>query len=217
MLLRDRIRPLLETRTLLKDGELLVLGNLEDNIVDGLVPGILVGSIDGLLDAGDAVTTASLNLPNVTDDHRTSGVESFALSIGNLTHQGCKLGLVPLDNFGAAEQPQDSRRVAEAHEHKAQASILVGMRNRLAAGAGTVNVGALVWTEHGEMRIGKSLGGYIYMSTVRGRRSCEEDRLTLRPLGQVVREGGEELHLRASVDTSVLKRGQKQIGLDDLS
>src|SRR5690606_8420732 len=143
-----------------------------------------------------------------------STVESFTLAAANTTDHVREPGVVPLDHGRVAKEAQDSGRVAEAHKHEAQAAILVGMGNRLAAGAGAVNVRALVRAQDGKVRVGEALWRDIDVAAVGRCRSGEENGLTLCPFRKVVGERTVKLHSEDCQSWVVWRRSR---GLRDWS
>lgn len=67
------------------------------------------------------------------------------------------------------------------------------MGDRLAPGAGAVNVGDEVGREDGEVG-GEALGGDVDVGVVGWGRGREEDRLAGGPVGEVGVDGGVQLH-----------------------
>jgi hypothetical protein len=159
---------LVEVGPLLKDGELLLVNGKTEHVGHGVVPGILGWGVDPIPDAGNAISAACLNLPYVAEDYCAGAIKDLPLALCDLANQGWKFGLVPLNDGRTAKKSQDPRRGAKAHKHETQAPVFVGMGDGLAAGSTPVNICALVGCKHGEVRIGKSLGGYIYVSAVGG-------------------------------------------------
>lgn len=156
---------------------------------------IFVRSVYALFDSGHAEAAACLDLPYIADDDGASPVKRGARRPPrDGAHQLLESGTVPLDDGGPAKETEDARGGAEAHEHEAQAAILVAVGDGLAARAHAVNVRAAVGRENGKVRVGEALGRHIDVRTVGGSRAREEDGLLTDPAGQFVGEGVVELH-----------------------